>query len=164
MVIKKFALDQKYHGAFQLVRYTSYQTQFDGDALHRKFHANEYTHRGHWYDWCMIQFHQNDILASQSMSPAKIIGFVKYESRGIPTPYLIQEEGVTLKEIEENNMENETIYAIVHTTSQWLMMDTLETEFSETFLLGDVNQCLYIVDVKFIIAPLFVVANEMIQQ
>ena len=160
MVIKKFALDQKYHGAFQVVGYTSYQTKFDGDALHTKFHANEYTHGGPWYDWCMIQFHQNDILASQSMSPAKIIGFVRYESRGIPTPYLIQDEGVTLEEIEESNMEDETMYAIIHTASQWLTMDTLESEFSETFLLGDVNQCLYIVDVKTIIAPLFVVANE----
>jgi len=160
MVIKKFALDQKCHGAFQVVGYTSYQTKFDGDALHTKFHANEYTHGGPWYDWGMIQFHQNDIPASQSMSPAKIIGFVRYESRGIPTPYLIQDDGVTLEEIEESNMEDETMYAIIHTASQWLTMDTLESEFSETFLLGDVNQCLYIVDVKTIIAPLFVVANE----
>ena len=81
---------------FQVLGYTSYQRKFDGDALHTKFHANEYIHGGSWYDWCMIQFRQNDIPASQSMSPAKIIGFIKYESRGIPTPYLIQEEGVTL--------------------------------------------------------------------
>ena len=52
------------------------------------------------------------------------------------------------------------MYAIVHTASQWLTMDTLESKFSETFLLSDVNQCLYIVDVKSIIAPLFVEANE----
>ena len=81
----------------------------------------------------MIQFHQNDIPASQSMSPAKISGFVRYESRGIPTPHLIQEEGVTLEEIEESNMEDETMYAIVHTASQWLTMDTMEKEFSKTF-------------------------------
>ena len=56
------------------------------------------------------------------------------------------------------------MYAIVHSASQWLMMDTLETEFSQIFLLGDMNQCLYIVDVKSIIAPLFVVAMKMIQQ
>ena len=46
------------------------------------------------------------------------------------------------------------MYVIVHTASQWLTMDTLESEFSETFLLGDVNQCLYIVDVKSIIATM----------
>lgn len=73
---------------------------------------------------------------------------------------MIQEEGVTFEEIEESNMEDETMYAIVHAASQWLTIDELESEFSETFLLGDVNQCLYIVDVKSIIAPLFVVANE----
>ena len=56
-----------------------------------------------------------------------------------------------MEEIEEDNMEDESMYAIVHTASQW---------FSQTFLLGDVNQCLYIVDVKSIIEPLFVVANE----
>ena len=85
---------------------------------------------------------------------------MKYESRGIPTPYLIQEQGLTLEEIEEDNMEDEIMCAIVHTASQWLTIDTMEKEFSETFLLGDVNQCLYIVDVKSIIAPFFVVANE----
>jgi len=160
MIINKFALDQKSYGALQLVGYTSYQTKFDGDDLHTKCYANEYTHGGPWYDWCMIQFHQDDIPASQTMSPAKIIGFVKYESRGIPTPCLMQEQGLALKEIEEGYMEDKTMYAIVHTASQWLTMDTMEKEFSETFLLGDVNQCLYIVDVKSIIAPLFAVANE----
>jgi len=52
------------------------------------------------------------------------------------------------------------MYAIVHAASQWLTMDTMEKEFSAIFLLGDVSQCLYIVDGKSIIAPMFVVANE----
>ena len=57
---------------------------------------------------------------------------------------MIQDEGVTLEEIEESNMEDETMYVIVHTASQWLTMDTLESKFSQTFLLGDVSQCLFI--------------------
>ena len=73
MVIKKFALDQKSHGAFQLVGYTSYNTKLDGDDSHTIFHANEYTHGGPWYDWCMIQFHQYDIPASQTMCALIIV-------------------------------------------------------------------------------------------
>ena len=73
---------------------------------------------------------------------------------------MIQEQGLTLEGIEEDNMEDVTMYAIVHAASQWLTMDTMEKEFSAVFLLGDVSQCLYIVDVKSMIAPIFVVTNE----
>ena len=40
------------------------------------------------------------------------------------------------------------------------MLDALEKEFAATFVLGDVGAYLYIVDVKCIITPLFVVWNE----
>jgi len=79
--------------------------------------------------------------------------------KGIPTPYLIREEGLSLETIEEDNMKDENMYVVVHAASQWLTLDTLEAEFSASFLLGEVNQYLYIVDVKSIIAPLFMVAN-----
>ena len=39
-------------------------------------------------------------------------------------------------------------------------MDALEKEFAASFVLGDVGDGIYIVDVKYIIAPLFVVCNE----
>ena len=41
-----------------------------------------------------------------------------------------------------------------------MSLDTLEKAFAAPFELGHVGGCLYIVDVKCIIAPLFVVCNE----
>ena len=45
-------------------------------------------------------------------------------------------------------------------SSKWFSMDALEKQFAAPFALGDVGDSLYIVDVKCIIAPLFVVWNE----
>ena len=39
-------------------------------------------------------------------------------------------------------------------------MGRIEAELSVSFLLGEVNKCMYIVGVKSIIAPLFVMANN----
>ena len=46
IAINKFAMDQKWTGAFQLVCYTTYQTQFDNDTSKPIFLANEFVHRG----------------------------------------------------------------------------------------------------------------------
>ena len=68
--------------------------------------------------------------------------------------------GVDNEEIEGENSEDKTTYVVVHASSKWLSLDALEEEFAASFVLGDVGDCLYIVDVKCIIAPLFVVCNE----
>ena len=95
---QKIALDRKCTGAFQLAGYTSYQTKFDDDTSNTIFHANEFVHGGEWYDWCMVQFIEESttdsdtISSADTISPAQILGFVKYESKGIPTPHLPQKD------------------------------------------------------------------------
>ena len=166
LAIKKFALDQKWTGAFQLAGYTSYQTKFGNDTSNTIFHANEFVHGGEWYDWCMVQFIEESttdsdtISSADTMAPAQILGFVKYESKGIPTPHLINNMGLDKDQIDEESIEDNTTYVVVHASSKWLSMNALEKEFAATFVLGDVGNSLYIVDVKCIIAPLFVVWNE----
>ena len=94
LAIKKFAMDQKCPGAFQLAGYTSYQTKFGNDTSNTIIHANECVHGDEWYDWCMVQFIEEStsdsdtISSADIMAPAQILGFVKYESKGIPTPHL----------------------------------------------------------------------------
>jgi len=84
---------------------------------------------------------------------------VTYKSRGISTPHLVNNMGHNSEEIDGGNMEDNMTYAVVHASSNWLSLDTLEEEFAAPFELGDVGDCLYIVDVKCIIAPLFVLCN-----
>ena len=93
-------------------------------------------------------------------TPAQILGFVEYESKGIPTPHLLNNMGLDNEEIEGGNIVDNTTYAVVHASSKWLSLDALEKEFAASFVLGDVCECLYSVDVKCIIAPFFVVCNE----
>ena len=68
--------------------------------------------------------------------------------------------GHNSEEIDGENMEDNMTYAVVHASSNWLSLDTLEEEFAASFVLGDVRDYLYTVDVKCIILPLFVLCNE----
>ena len=97
---------------------------------------------------------------ADTMAPAQILGFVRYESRGIPTPHLVNNMGCDGDKIEGGNIEGNTMYVVVHVSSKWLSLDILKKKFAASFVLGDVGSCLYIVDVKCIIAPLFVLCNE----
>jgi len=63
------------------------------------------------------------------MAPAQIIGFVRYESRGIPTPHLVNNLGLDSDEIEGGNIEDNTMYVGFHASFKWLSLDTLEKEF-----------------------------------
>ena len=106
LAIKHIAMDQKWTEVFQLVGYTSYQIRFDNDTSNTIFHANEFVHGGTWYDWCMLQFSEEcatdsgTISRDDTIAPAQILGFVKYESRGIPTPHLVNSMGHNSEEIE----------------------------------------------------------------
>ena len=51
-----------------------------------------------------------------STCPAQILVFFKYESRGIPTPKLI-DNNLSLVDIKEQNMIDNTMYAVVHTAT-----------------------------------------------
>ena len=73
----KTKMDQKCTGAFQLAGYTSYQTKFDNDTSNPIFHANEF----------VVKFSEESTTDSDTISsgdtiaPAQILGFVKYESK-----------------------------------------------------------------------------------
>ena len=118
------------------------------------------------HDWCMLQLSEESATDSDTISrddtiaPAQILRFVTYESREIPTPHLVNNMGHNSEEIEGGNIEDNAIYGVVHASSKWLSLDILEEEFAASFKLGGVGDCLYLVDVKCIIAPLFVLCNE----
>ena len=51
------------------------------------------------------------------------------------------------------------MYVVVHSLSTYLSLDDLWTNFVCKFVLGDVNNCMYIIKVDDIVCPLFVFKN-----
>ena len=51
------------------------------------------------------------------------------------------------------------MYVVVHLSSTYLSLDDLQTNFVCKFVLGDVNNCMYIIKVDDIVCPLFVFNN-----
>jgi hypothetical protein len=78
---------------------------------------------------------------------------------GIPTPQFTGEEEPSLNTIQENIAVNNNLYVVVHTASDYVSSEQLETECVSSFILGDVMNCVYIVKVEAIHGPLFVFKN-----
>jgi hypothetical protein len=92
--------------------------------------------------------------------PAMILGFVCYNiTLGIPTPQFTGEEELTLNTKQENMAVDNNLYVVVHTASDYVSSEQLEKEFVSSFILGDVMNCVYIVNVEAIHGPLFVFKN-----
>ena len=160
IAILKFASDNHWTGLFQVTGYTSYKMKPKGYHESVLFHANEFTHGGEWYDWCMVQFDgDEDEDLEDSVCPAKILGFFKYCGAGIPTPHLITEMGYSHQHIYCEGLEDETVYAVVHSAVNMLPWYTIEQEFISPFHLGPVDSCVYIIDVDTIVDPLFVIKD-----
>ena len=60
-----------------------------------------------------------------STCPAQILVFFKYESRGIPTPDLI-DNNLSLADIRGQNMIDDTMYAVVHTAMSYVSWKEIE--------------------------------------
>jgi hypothetical protein len=51
------------------------------------------------------------------------------------------------------------LYVVVHTASDYVSSEQLEKKFMSSFILGDVMNCVYIVEVEAIHGPLFIFKN-----
>jgi hypothetical protein len=90
-----------------------------------------------------------------STCPAQIVVFFKYESRGIPTPELI-DNNLSLVDIQDQNMIDKTMYAVFHTATSYVSWEELERSFVIQFTLGHAKDCVYVVSVENRTDPLFV--------
>jgi len=82
--------------------------------------------------------------------PAKILGFIRYNvTLGIPTPHFIDTGIDCITQIEKTGMfpEDKHTYAVIHTASDYVSVDDLDTNFVMSFKLGDTSMCLYIVKI-----------------
>ncbi len=48
---------------------------------------------------------------------------------------------------------------VVHTASDYVSMDQLQSDFITSFMLGNISECVYIVNIDSILGPLFVFKN-----
>jgi hypothetical protein len=123
-----------------------------------KYYANEYMNGQKRYDYAMIGFVSDE--GTIATCPAMIPGFVQYNiTLGILTPQFEGEEELSLNTIQENMAFDNNLYVVVHTASDYVSSEQLETEFVSLFILGDVMNCVYIVKVEAIHGPLFVFKN-----
>jgi hypothetical protein len=81
--------------------------------------------------------------------------FFKYESRGIPTPELI-DNNLSLAEIKDQNMLDNAMCAVIHTATSYVSWKKLEKSFVMPFTLGHPKECVYVASVENITNPLFV--------
>ena len=104
-----------------------------------------------WYNLrthCKVLIHLTHV-------PHKYFVFFKYESRGIPTPELIN-NNLSLADIRGQNMIDDTMYAVVHMATSYVCWEELERSFVMQFTLGHPKDCAYVVSVENITDPLFV--------
>ena len=110
------------------------------------------------YDYAMINFVSDEGITATC--PSKILGFVRYNiTKGIPTPQFSGDEELSLDTIRENDTVDNNVYVVVHTASDYVSMDQLQSDFIASFTLGNIMECVYIVNIDSIRGPLFVFKN-----
>ena len=107
----------------------------------------------------MVQFAADGVPKEEAISPARLLGFFRYLTPGIPTPHFIDDEGLSAETIQDRWASDNHVYAVVHTSSEYLPWTKFEEEFVSTFRFGDIGDCLFIVKIDNITDPLCVLRN-----
>jgi hypothetical protein len=113
--------------------YTMFKKQHNGTEI--IYRASEQYRERKWYDFAYIKY-------DTGIYPAKILGFVKFIGGDVP-----------------NNMENNEMYAVVHTSSVSFDRDRLENEFIRGFELGADMKSFDIIPVDSIESPMLAIPN-----
>ena len=77
----------------------------------------------------MIQFEEEGLADNECICPAMIVGIFKYDTVGISTPHLIGDLEYSAEYISDEQLKDDTIYVIVHASSDWLPYRKLEQNF-----------------------------------
>jgi hypothetical protein len=143
---------------FKVTGYTTSKVNDKSSKNCVKSYANEHMNGEKRYDYAMIEFETDD--GTTATCPAIILGFVRYNTTlGIPTPHFTDEEELLLNTIQENTAVDNNLYVVVHTASGYLSVEQFEKEFVSTFGIGNILNCVYIVNIEAIHGPLFVFRN-----
>lgn len=158
--IRRFTNKHGYSNAFSITGYTSVSLEHNHIDSPVIYYASPNINGKERYDYAMIEFKDDN--DETNTCPAKILGFIQYNiTLGIPTPHFVELDENCTTELEENGMllEDKHTYAVIHTASDYVSLNDLDTNFVMSFKLGDVSKCLYIVKIEAIHGPLFVFDN-----
>jgi len=134
-----------YSDSYKVTGYTSLKIICRDTDKKVVYYATKLMNGNRHYDYALIDFVGDD--GSTQSCPSLILGFIRYDiTSGIPTPQFIHEQELTLLEIQQNRSIDNSLYAVVHTASEYLPFEQLQHEFVSTFVLGDVMTCLYCED------------------
>ena len=137
----------RYSDLYKVTGYTSLTIRDTDKKV--MYYATELKNGHKQYDYAMIDFEGDE--GNTKSCPSLILGFVRYDiTLGIPTPQFIHEDELSLLDIQQNMCIDNSLYAVVHSASDYLPFEQLQHEFVSTFVLGDVMTCLYIVKIESI--------------
>lgn len=143
-----YAFAQGWKSPFLVHGYTSAYIPVESSKTPILFHANPYLYGGERFHFGLVRF-SDDHNDQQHYCPCRIVSFVKFMTRGFPTP-----------ETEDNNPpSDDSAFAIVHAATKYVSLDDMEHSFIVPFCLGDVQACSYIVPIRSICDPVFVCPN-----
>jgi hypothetical protein len=113
---------------FKVTGYTTFKVYDNASNNSGKYYANEYMNVQKRYDYAMIEFVSDD--GTVATCPAMILGFVRYNiTLGIPTPQFTGKEELSINTIQENMAVDNNLYVVVHTASDYVSSEQLETKF-----------------------------------
>jgi len=139
--IRTFAMSHKWMTQFVVEGFTGAHVHVNGQEDTVLFHANPHVYGAERYHFCMVNFIDDE--DNENTCPARILSFVKFTTKEFPSP----------------DGEQNALYAIVHTSSEYISWNDLDMSFIKPFSLGNMNRCLYIINVNNISDPLFVCPN-----
>jgi hypothetical protein len=126
--IRRYSHVNEFTDELKVTRYTTFKVYDNASDNSVKYHANEYMNGKKRYDYAMIEFVSDD--GTVAMCPAMILGFVQYNiTLGILTPQFTGEEELSLNTIQENMAVDNNLYVVVHTASDYVSSEQLETKF-----------------------------------
>jgi len=156
--IRRYSHVNGYTDRFKVTGYTTYYAVNNSMDDTIKYYATEYMNGEKRYDYAMINFVSDEGMTVTC--PAKILGFVRYNiTKGIPIPQFSGNEELPLHTIRENDTVDNNVYVVVHTASDYVSMEQLQSDFITSFTLGNITECVYIVNIDSIRGPLFVFKN-----
>ncbi len=143
---------------FKVTGYTTYYAVNNSMDDTIKYYTTEYMNGEKRYDYAM-----NNFVSDKGMTAscsAKNLGFVRYNiTKGIPTPQFSGDEKLSLDTIRDNDTIDNNVYVVVHTASDYVLMDQIQSDSITSFTLGNITECVYIVNTDSIQGPLFVFKN-----
>ena len=151
--LRSYACSAKWTDQFSIEGYTSARLCQDGYDSPILFHANDWLFGGKRYHYCLVNFSDDDINDKPKTCPAKVLAFIRFVTNGFPAPSSENNSDVNMQSHDSK------LYAVIHTSNDYLSKDEMDDKFISSFSLGDIKSCVYIVDVGVISDPLFVFSN-----